>query len=213
MSLAFNTEKPTLIYVGDPMCSWCYGISGELESALDQLGDRVDVEVVTGGLRAGGGDQWNEAFTSFLRSHWQEVSHASGQPFSYDLLDLPLFNYDTEPACRSVVVVRDMHPEKEVAFFKAVQKGFYVKNKDPKQVDFYADICHEMDIDFAAFKKSFTSDEYKVKVTGDFQRARALGVSSFPTLLIKSGENIKVLGRGYMKSEAIVSAVELELSK
>ena len=44
-------EKATLIYFGDPMCSWCYGFSDELNDALNLLSDQVDFELVMGGLR------------------------------------------------------------------------------------------------------------------------------------------------------------------
>ncbi|MFQ5523922.1 MAG: DsbA family protein, partial [Acidimicrobiia bacterium] len=38
-----------LIYVGDPMCSWCWGFAPEIED----LADEYPVEVVVGGLRPG----------------------------------------------------------------------------------------------------------------------------------------------------------------
>ena len=38
-----------LIYVGDPMCSWCWGFAPEIES----LADDYPIEVVVGGLRPG----------------------------------------------------------------------------------------------------------------------------------------------------------------
>jgi len=44
-------EKTTLIYVGDPMCSWCYGFGNEISTVISTLGDRVEVEAVMGGLR------------------------------------------------------------------------------------------------------------------------------------------------------------------
>jgi len=129
-------KKPTLIYVGDPMCSWCYGISEELSETMTALEGEVDFKLLVGGLRPGGGDKWNTEFKTFLRHHWEEVSNASGQPFDYTLLSAESFDYDTEPSCRAVVVVQSMDKSKEFEFFKAVQKGFYLNGNDPKQVVF-----------------------------------------------------------------------------
>lgn len=32
-------EKAKLIYIGDPLCSWCYGFSEEFSQVVDQLGN------------------------------------------------------------------------------------------------------------------------------------------------------------------------------
>jgi protein-disulfide isomerase-like protein with CxxC motif len=41
-------------------------------------------------------------------------------PFNYDRLKDESLVYDTEPACRAVVVARSMKPEIELDFFKDV---------------------------------------------------------------------------------------------
>lgn len=54
-----TAQKSKLIYVGDPMCSWCYGIANELSQTIDYFNDDFDLELIMGGLRAGGGEEWN----------------------------------------------------------------------------------------------------------------------------------------------------------
>ncbi|VTR43467.1 Uncharacterised protein [Serratia fonticola] len=61
-------------YVGDPMCSWCWGISPavkQLAEYCDQHG--LSFVMTMGGLRAGGGDPWNLAFKAFLRQEWSHI--------------------------------------------------------------------------------------------------------------------------------------------
>lgn len=106
-----------IIYVGDPMCSWCWGISpalNQLKSTAEANG--IPYRIVLGGLRPGGGDAWNEDFRNFLKHHWEEVNQRSGQPFGESLFDLEQFDYDTEPACRAVVAARQLAPELESRF-------------------------------------------------------------------------------------------------
>ena len=212
LMITTNTpDKPTLIYVGDPMCSWCYGVAEELDAAMQELGDDVAFELVVGGLRSGGGDQWNAEFKDFLKHHWEDVSAASGQPFGYDLLQLDHFDYDTEPACRAVVVAQSIDKKVEFQFFKSIQKKFYVDNEDPKQTAFYESICKEVGLDFAIFSTRFESDSYKSVTLEHFQKARSLGVSSFPTILLKQGDNYQVVARGFTKSADMVSTVRKSL--
>jgi len=190
-------EKPKLIYVGDPMCSWCYGIAEELSKVVNHYGENLDIEIIMGGLRAGGGEEWNTSFKSFLRHHWEDVGMRSGQPFSFKLLEEPYFNYDTEPSCRAVVTAGEMKMDKMLPFFKAVQVGFYVENKDPKQVEFYKSICNSLDIDYAVFSSKFISTEMKLKTNQHFERSAQLGARSFPTLLLEYKGEIQIIAIGY----------------
>lgn len=114
-----------IIYVGDPMCSWCWGISHHLrllKDALPQLG----FNIVVGGLRPGGGDEWNDQMKAFLKHHWEEVNHRSGQPFGEKIFDLEEFDYDTEPACRAVVASRKWMAAYVLDFYEEVSRKFYV---------------------------------------------------------------------------------------
>jgi len=195
-----------LIYVGDPMCSWCYGFSPELEKLVHDIDSEVEVDIVMGGLRP----YYQQPITEmkdFLSHHWEDVHKASGQPFSYDILDREGLNYDTEPACRAVVVVRAMDASKTLDFFKQVQKAFYYDNKDLRQVSSYTDILESLNLDVADFATKFDQEEYKALVKSDFQRARDIGVNSFPTVLLQQGDKVTVVGKGYAKSDRLKEAI------
>jgi len=124
-----SQSKPKLIYFGDPMCSWCYGFSPEMEKAIDSLSSEVDFQMVMGGLRPYNTETMKD-LGDFLQHHWEEVGSRSGQSFSYEILKDTSFVYDTEPACRAVVLMRELKPEKEFEFFHKVQNAFYFKNKN-----------------------------------------------------------------------------------
>ena len=192
-----EVEKSKLIYVGDPMCSWCYGVSEELSQTINHFEGQVDLEIVMGGLRAGGGEEWNQSFKDFLRNHWEDVGMKSGQPFAFKLLDQDHFDYDTEPACRAVVVVEEIAKTKMMDFFKEVQKGFYVWNRDPKEVEFYQSICEDLDINFEDFSKRFASEEMKKATSNHFIKSSSLGVRSFPTVLLEYKGKQNVIAVGY----------------
>ena len=54
-------DKQEIIYVGDPMCSWCWGISPDLIKLRDHYREsQVAFRIVLGGLRPGGGDPWDD---------------------------------------------------------------------------------------------------------------------------------------------------------
>ncbi|MEL6863232.1 MAG: DsbA family protein [Bacteroidota bacterium] len=207
-----TTTKAKLIYVGDPMCSWCYGFSPELTKALQSLEDQVDLELIMGGLRPYN-TQTMKDLGDFLKEHWQEVSHRSGQPFQYEILKDHHFVYDTEPACRAVRVARALAPNKELAFFKAIQDAFYAQNQNTNQIDTYLAIAQKLDIDQEKFQKAFSSEEMKVAVRRDFERAAEMGIRGFPSMVLQKGEKLFLIANGYRTAEQIIEAVEQRLEK
>lgn len=199
-------------YVGDPMCSWCWGISptvSEVEAFCEEKG--IGFSITMGGLRAGGGEPWNAAFKDFLRNEWLKINRTTGQPFGYTLLEAPHFDYDTEPACRAVTTVKLLQVQNQLpssttlAFFSAIQHKFYVEGQDPKVAEFYAGICAGLGLDFDAFRAAFDSPEAQQTVQLAFVRCRQWGVHSFPTLLLERNGETKSLAVGYATTEQVLS--------
>ncbi len=200
-------EKIQLIYVGDPMCSWCYGIAPELAKVMDHYGDKIEVELVLGGLRP-----YNKesilSLKDFLTHHWEDVSKASGQEFNYEILNRGDISYDTEPPSRATVVVREMDASKEITFFKKCQTAFYLNNKNMHLAESYHDILNELDLDISTFEKHFNSDEMKSRVKADFIKAGEMGVRGFPTLLVKKGDQYIQIANGFAKTERIIQSID-----
>lgn len=191
-----------IIYVGDPMCSWCWGIS----PALNQLertatANGIPYRIVVGGLRPDDSEEWTEKFRGFLKHHWEEVNARSGQPFGYELFERDHFQYNTEPSCRAVVAARSMNPDLESRFFELTQHHFYVQNKDPGEVEFYRPICEDLGLDFARFSDLFNSGEIRQATLADFQTNRKWGVTGYPTVIFRKGSQLYAIARGYAEFE------------
>ena len=79
-------QKDTLFYIGDPMCSWCYGFSSELDKVKSVMFD-IPFKIILGGLRANGTETFGE-LKEFLSEHWREVHLNTKQPFSLSLIHI-----------------------------------------------------------------------------------------------------------------------------
>ncbi|GKX39893.1 DsbA family protein [Pectobacterium versatile] len=210
-----QTEKEAVIvhYVGDPMCSWCWGISQSVSRIAAFCHDNhYQFTLTNGGLRAGGGDEWNTSFKNFLRREWEHISSKTGQPFSYALLDAEYFNYDTEPACRAVVSAELIAKDTKIEFFRETQRKFYTQSEDPKKIEFYESICLTTGIDFDDFKNVFTSKFAITETISEFYRARHFGVNAFPTILIEKDGMIKKIASGYISEKEITNILIKNLS-
>lgn len=203
--MAQNTAK--IIYVGDPMCSWCYGIAPEYTKLLERFDGELEFELVMGGLRPYNTQTMPE-LKDFLKEHWHEVNERSGQEFSYGILDDANITYDTEPPSRATVVVRHLDPSKEIEFFKKSQTLFYKENKNMHLTESYFDLLDELGIDKEAFANLFNSDEMKLKIKEDFMRANALNANSFPTVILEHNGQYYPVAKGYSTSEKMIARVE-----
>ncbi len=205
-SIFLQSQKDTLIYIGDPMCSWCYGFGPELDK-IKAAFPEVPFEMVMGGLRAGGTEKMWE-LKDFLRSHWLEVQKATGQKFNYAILEKNEVLYDTEPACRAVILAGNLRPELKYAFFKAVQESFYIHNNLPNDIDTYVQIAAGLGIDPETFHKKFIKPQAQLDAFADFDLAGSMGIQGYPALIAKIDGKLYLATSGYQKAERIIKLLE-----
>jgi putative protein-disulfide isomerase len=191
-----------LIYVGDPMCSWCWGFAPEIES----LAREWPVEVVVGGLRPGPMAQpLDDRMADSLARHWREIAERTGQPFDIDFLGRrDDWQYDTEPAAIAVTQMREMSEPDTLSYFTDVQSAFYGGGRDVTDFDVLTDLVGQRDVDRAVFASALRSEEAKKRAWADFARARNWGISGFPTLVgVLEDDRLALLARGWTTAETI----------
>ena len=198
----------TLIYVADPMCSWCWGFSPVLEEIRRLYHGRVTFQLMLGGLRPGNTERFDESRRAYILQHWHAVHERTGQPFNFDFQMGPTFTYDTEPASRATVVIRQLVPGKEWDFLRSVQEAFYVQNADITKTEILEEIALTLGMETLQFRQVFHDSQTKQFVWDEFDQARQLGVDGFPTLLGRHGQSVSTLMHGYRDFETLVSSID-----
>ena len=208
--------KNSLVYVGDPMCSWCYGFGVPLHQLLEQL-PGVPLAVVLGGLRAYNQEVMPDTLKSTLHHHWEEVTKRSGKPFGTGQFDRESYIYDTEPACRAVVAIRTHVAEHTLAMYHAVQHAFYAMGRDITQTSVLADVWQELvdsrqigDVDFSrdAFVSAFESDTIQTHTRNDFAMVQQWGIRGFPALIAVVNGEAQLVANGYMEAGEMLQRVQ-----
>jgi putative protein-disulfide isomerase len=204
-----------LVYVGDPMCSWCYGFGKELAIVLEAE-PQLPLEIVVGGLRAGGKEVLDMAGKQFRLSHWARVEAASGLPFNREaLMAREGFVYDTEPVCRAVVAARALAPNAPLLeVFRALQRAFYVDGLDTTDPATLARVTAQAlteaghPVDAESVLRQYTSPATIQETREDFRKARALGINSFPALLMEVDGSYHAVAPGYSSAAEILGNIE-----
>lgn len=195
------------IYFGDPMCSWCWGFSPVVDRMRQVY--EIPMRLVVGGLRPGPrADVLDDRLASSLAHHWEAVEQASGQPFDRDFLRRrDGWKYDTEIPAVAVVTVRAVAPGQEFAFHARLQEAFYAEGTDITDRSSYPLLVSEFDLDPDQFMTAFASDDMTKRAWADFAEAQSLGVSGFPTILVRDGMEYGVITRGYVSEDKLLPAV------
>jgi putative protein-disulfide isomerase len=199
-----------LVYFADPMCSWCYGFGPQLTMVIERERERqpVNLHLTMGGLRAYNTQIIDAASIEVLLDHWKHVHEATGLPFNDAALKTEGFIYDTEPACRAVVVVRHLDAAKALAYYHAVQQAFYAEGRDATQESVLAEVALACGIDDGAFLEAFRSEAIKGATRHDFALTQNVEVTGFPTLCVDIGQNLYLLTRGFTRAELIEAGLE-----
>lgn len=194
-----------LVYVADPMCSWCWGfapIVEKVESAYD-LGFRI----IVGGLRPGDRAEPIERIRDYLAHHWNQVAAASGQPFDHAGLDRDGWMYDTLVPDTAVVTMRTAAPGETRRFLDTVQRAFYAERVDVTDTAVYRDLVAGFPVDPDEFVTQLGSPEMKAATERDFLEAQWLGVTGFPTLLLRDGASTLPISYGYSPFETVAGRI------
>lgn len=207
-----------LIYIGDPMCSWCYGFGKELAIVLCEM-PNLPLQIVVGGVRAGATDVLDDAGKQFRLSHWARVEAASELPFNREaLMARKGFVYDTEPICRAVVAARIIAPDLPLLeIFRALQHAFYVDGLDTTDAAVLARTTANAlsaagyPIAMDAVLAEFNANETIAQTRQDFAKARRWGVTSFPSLILDVNGTKQSVADGYTNASNVLSKLrELE---
>ena len=192
-----------LLYVMDPMCSWCWGFAPVAAALIAQARDAgVPTRLVLGGLRSGG-SALDGSTRRYILEHWQAVAEATGQPFRFDGAMPDGFVYDTEPACRALVTARELDAERVWPLLQLIQRSFYEQGVDVTMVLQLVELAEQAGFDRATFAEALTRADTRAATAADFSWVQDLGIAGFPTLLAERNGQLALLTNGYQPLDSL----------
>jgi putative protein-disulfide isomerase len=203
----------SLIYIADPLCSWCYGFGPQLKTLLAGLPD-TPLDIVVGGLRAYNTEIMDDTARQTILMHWREVQEITGLPFRYDALSRPGFIYDTEPACRAVVAARQLAPHAALDVFHAIQHAFYAEAQEAIDGQVLANIVSAalrqagVPVEPAQFHTLWADEEIAATTRDEFIQTQRWGISGFPTLVLERGGKLDLVTSGFARVETLVERMQ-----
>lgn len=202
-----NVTPVEVIYVYDALCGWCYGFSDAIQSFQKAHPD-VNVTVIAGGMITGERVGPLIEVAPYIRSAYKDVENATGvkfgQPFLNELFGDADMIMTSNPSARALETMKVLAPNvPQVQFAAALQKMVYHDGKQPGDESALADVAASFDIDRDAFLEYYASDRAAKAADANMALSNQLGVTGFPTVFVKTGEELRVISRGYMPLERL----------
>ncbi|PWJ54928.1 putative protein-disulfide isomerase [Quadrisphaera granulorum] len=197
-----------LTYVFDAYCGWCYGFGASVRE-LAQTAD-VDIEVISGGLFSGPRASSLSAHPYIPEAN-ARISALTGAQFGpgYQraVADGTL-HMDSDDAGRGLVALKTVAPQRrQVELAGALQRAFYVDGLSLSSPQTYRVIAEREGLDADALVAAFEDPATDAAAAAERQRARALGVDSYPTLLARTDRGLVKIGSPVAGVEHLRQAV------
>lgn len=184
-----ETQRVTVTYVTDPICSACWAMEPAWRTVLFRYGDLLDVRHVYGGLLPswdGFADEGNgiQGYGD-VAAHWRQVAEHTGQALNASV-------WDTDPIASSfppsivLAAAREVAPALAEAALRKVREELFVHGRNISRPEVWSAALRAAGIDPALVEARLLDGSARELFAADLQLARSLRVSTFPTVIIEA---------------------------
>lgn len=194
-----STKPVQLLYVTDPICSYCWQAEPELNKLMLLYGEHLDVRIVMGGLLEswdGFADEGNGIRKpSDVGAHWREAAAQYGMPIDGTVWDKEPIE-SSYPASIAFKLVQQISDTSSRRFLRSVREEVMVFNRNVAKDDVLINILDRNNRNGKKVVEDTKTPEARALLNGDLALARSLGATSFPTVILinQESEGIRIPG-------------------
>lgn len=187
---------PTVVYVTDAYCGWCWGFADRLAEFEAANRHRVAFTAINGGLFIGARAGAISNYPHIPEAN-ERISRLTGAVFgpAYEaLLEKGDMVLDSLDAAAGMVALRAQAPERAIFWVHALQQAFYTHGKSLSAPETIAEIARNNGLDAQKVLQQLADGSARTLALADFAKAHhQLGVNSYPALLFVNGDQAQHL--------------------
>ncbi len=211
------STKPTVWYVFDALCGWCYGFSPVVEQMAAKYGNKAEFKVISGGLRLGADVGPLDVVAPYVKTAYKDVERATGVKFGPGFVDVTLKEgkciANSLPAAQCLSVFRARFPEKQLKYAGELHKAMYWDGAWPEDIDAFAVKADKLGYPKEEFLKAVKDPQSIKMAEADFMQAKRFGATGFPTVLVQEGTKLTVIARGFVPASEFESKLVKFINK
>jgi putative protein-disulfide isomerase len=201
--------QDSLIYVHDPMCSWCWGFEPTRQKIFEAVAERMQIRRMVGGLAPDSDAPMPAAMRSMLQQAWHRIEQTiPGTKFNFEFWQKCSPRRSTYPANRAVIAAREQGDEYDSKMTARIQRAYYLEAKNPSDNSTLIELAADIGLDSERFSASLVADSTQEKLSAEIQTAREMGIDSFPSLAVLKADGLHHIGLNYTHPEAMLREIE-----
>ena len=204
--MSITKQNPTLYYIHDPMCSWCWGFRACYLKLFSQLDKNITLQYVLGGLAADTTDTMPASMQKTIHQTWQKIqTEIPGTEFNFDFWTQCTPRRSTYAACRAVLAAKNQDHAQAMLF--AIQQAYYLHALNPSDDDTLIELARELNLNTLQFEEDLNSNTTQQKLNDEFELRNALYVHSFPSLVFEINDKQHNIHIDYNNPEIMLSKI------
>lgn len=188
-AMATPTPTPTLHYIFDPLCGWCYG-AAPLVDAARVAGLRVTPH--GGGMMTGSNRQpVTDALRRYVMAHDERIASMTGQVFGKGYFDGLLRDtgavFDSEPPTTAILAAEQL-AGRGLDLLKRLQRAHYEEGRRIADPAVLKELAREIGLEGAAFDAAYDAAQgadTAAHIAASRRLLAQVGGSGFPTLVLE----------------------------
>lgn len=208
-------QKPKLLYVYDPLCGWCYGFSPVIKKLEAQYQDKIDFEVLSGGMVLGDRVGPIGAMKEYLKQAIPHLENTTGVKMGapyMEVLEEGNRVLSSELPCIAMTVFKSMSKQSTVQFAAALQDQLYQHGKNISEETVFENLCKDFDLPWEVFSEKLKSEQYKTRTYEEFGYVKQMGINGFPSVAMMVKDKGYLIARGYRSFEDMQATIDQVLS-
>lgn len=193
----------TLIYVMDPMCSWCYAFQPHLKKVISLLRPEIKMTCYMGGLATDSNQPMPLTMQKMIKQTWHNIEQRTGAQFNYDFWDKCQPRRSTYPACRAVISAEQIAGH-GMKMTETIQQAYYRQALNPSNISVLTDLAEKIGIHREHFNQQMQSQITDQQLFEDLNFSRQHGIQGFPFLGALTDHGLAVISAGYCNRETLL---------
>lgn len=191
-------SRPTLHYIFDPLCGWCYGASPLVDAAREVKG--LDIALHAGGLMTGTDRQpVTEGLRRYVMEHDQRIAAFTGQPFGDAYFNGLLRDagavFDSGPPIDAILAA-DRLGGRGLDLLKRIQKAHYFEGRRVADREVLVELAADIGLPEAAFRPALeevAGPAAAKHIAASRELLRRVGGRGFPMFVFDAGRGLETL--------------------
>ena len=185
-------------------------MSSAVEEAAHHLADKVEFDLLLGGINLHATHPIGEFGRRHLLKLWGEVKATTGQNFGFQLPDG--FVYNSLRPCMAVEALRQRAGTAPFGFLHRLQQCLFEEGRDITSAEVLDWVAGEFGWQPGELLEAMEDPELERLTRAQFETSRNYGTNALPNVLIETDGRRRLLFGGYADSEMMADLIRQALA-